>query len=173
MLFRSSINFNKMVPDVVQEYTRENKYTDFASGCAMFFKTDVLKKLKGFDPYYFMYDEDVELSIHLAKRGYKILLVPAAVVYHKCQGSQVKQDVLPRNQLDPKHPGLIFYLGNTIPNRRYTIQKHLQGVRRLQTILFLNGYWLLKSVQFALYGNRKAFDITMKSLFVKRSLPNP
>lgn len=161
-----TINYNKMVPEV--NHTSLNKdFTQFASGCAMFFKTEVFKKIKGFDPFYFMYDEDVELSIRLIKLGYKILYVPEAVVYHKCQGSQTKEKNLPANQLHPYHPSLLFYLGNTIVNRRYTIKKHLTGYKKIKARTFQTIYWILKSIQYLLYGNPKAFYAAIKFLTLK------
>lgn len=161
------INYLKMVPEIIQESSRENTFTGFASGCAGLFKTDVLKQLGGFDPFYFMYDEDVELSIHLRSLGFKILFVPAAVIYHKCQGSQTKEKSLNPNQLHPSHPALLFYLRNTIPNRKYTISKHLKGYLKFKAQMAQTIYWLGKSFQFTLYGKFEASFTTLKFLFIK------
>jgi GT2 family glycosyltransferase len=110
-----------------------------------------------------MYDEDVELSIRLQNMKYKILYLPQALVYHKCQGSQVKTTNVPSNQLDPKHPSLLFYLTNTIINRRYTLSKHLKQ-KQLKTYFIFNIYWLAKSAQYLLHGKFRAFATTLSCL---------
>jgi GT2 family glycosyltransferase len=166
------INLGKMSPVINKNYYSENfkpTVTDFASGCAMFFKADILKKLKGFDPFYFMYDEDVELSLSIKREGYEILYIPTATLYHKCQGSQEKNDnnTLPENQLDPSHPSLIFYLKNTIQNRLYTLNKHLNKDKIKVYFLFYL-YWLLKAAQYLVNGKFLAVKIVLKALIDRR-----
>ena len=168
------INFDKMTAvvndDLLSALNTEldnfkSGYVDFVTGCAMFFKADVLKKLRGFDPFYFMYDEDVELSIRISENGYKMLYIPTLKLYHKCQGSQItKQQNVPSNQLHPTHPSLIFYLKNTIINRRYTLRKHLQG-KKAKVYVKFNFYWLTKACQYLLYGKFNAAGTTIACLF--------
>jgi GT2 family glycosyltransferase len=156
------INFDRVTPS--RTFNNVKSFTEFASGCCMFFKYESLKELGGFDPYFFMYDEDVELSLRLRKLGWKILYVPDAVVYHKCQGSQTKDKNIPSNQLHPNHPSLNFYLKNTILNRKYIIEKHLRGVLKLRSKLNHTFYWLLKSIQYVLYGKLKSSALVVKYL---------
>lgn len=163
----ATINYKKMTPDIGQ---RDDRYTEFASGCAMFFDAEVLYGLKGFDPFFFMYDEDVELSMRLLKSGKKIRYVENAVIHHKCQGSQTKEKDIPANQLHPNHPGLLFYLKNTILNRKYIINKHLDGQEQKDAIYWQKKYWLMKSVQFLLYGKVSAFYSVLKYLFRRVSV---
>lgn len=54
------------------------------TGCAMLFRADVLKNLAGFDDRFFLYWEDVDLSLRVRAAGYSLKLVPAARIYHKC-----------------------------------------------------------------------------------------
>jgi len=159
------INYRRMTPTISAHIS--STYTEFASGCAMFFKADALKSIKGFDPFFFMYDEDVELSIRLQQMGMKILYLPSSVIYHKCQGSQVKTDNVPSNQLDPKHPSLLFYLRNTIPNRKYIINKHLKGFDRISAHTYHSIYWLMKSAQYLLNGKTDAFYSVIRHLISK------
>ncbi|MCE5194179.1 MAG: glycosyltransferase family 2 protein [Nitrospiraceae bacterium] len=51
------------------------------SGCFMFFRTDVIKKLGGFDKRFFMYFEDSDLSIR-AKKIVKIAYIPSVKIKH-------------------------------------------------------------------------------------------
>lgn len=79
------------------------KPTAFASGCAMLLRCDALRQIGLFDERYFMYVEDVDLSLRAWIAGYEVLDVPAAVVYHRMTGSdtQSKQRMFwgYRNQL--------------------------------------------------------------------------
>jgi GT2 family glycosyltransferase len=55
----------------------------FAVGSAMVVRRKLLNEVGFFDPSYFMFGEDVDLSWRIRLRGYKILLIPRAIVYHK------------------------------------------------------------------------------------------
>lgn len=75
-----------------------------ACGGAFFIRADALKKTGLFDPHYFMYMEDTDFCIRLWQRGYRVVTVPAAVVYHKFSGSSEegapwKHCLLLRNRL--------------------------------------------------------------------------
>jgi GT2 family glycosyltransferase len=56
--------------------------TDFATGCCMFFKREVLEKVGLFDERYFLYFEDADLIERIKKAGYKIYFVPTAILIH-------------------------------------------------------------------------------------------
>ncbi len=52
------------------------------SGCFMFCRTEVLKKVGGFDDRYFMYLEDFDLSRKVQQAGYRTVYYPHATVTH-------------------------------------------------------------------------------------------
>ena len=52
-----------------------------ATGCFMFFRTEVFKELGGFDERFFMYLEDCDIARRAAEK-YKALHYPMATVYH-------------------------------------------------------------------------------------------
>lgn len=52
-----------------------------ATGCFMFFRTDVFMELGGFDERFFMYLEDCDIARRVSKK-YKALHYPMATVYH-------------------------------------------------------------------------------------------
>jgi GT2 family glycosyltransferase len=56
---------------------------DFATGCCMMIKKEVLEKIGLFDEKYFLYYEDDDLCQRIKKRGYKIYYVPTAAMYHE------------------------------------------------------------------------------------------
>ncbi|MEZ0602640.1 glycosyltransferase family 2 protein [Paraburkholderia sp. IW21] len=59
------------------------------SGCFMLFRTAVLKNLRGFDPRYFLYFEDYDLSLR-AHEVAKVVYVPAVQVLHHGGGAALK-----------------------------------------------------------------------------------
>jgi GT2 family glycosyltransferase len=52
-----------------------------SSGCCIV-RRKVFNEVGGFDPDYFIYDDDTDLSLRSRLLGYKILLVPSAVIVH-------------------------------------------------------------------------------------------
>jgi GT2 family glycosyltransferase len=59
------------------------------SGCFMLFRTDVLKRLNGFDPRYFLYFEDYDLSLRTHEIA-RVAYVPAVRVLHHGGGAARK-----------------------------------------------------------------------------------
>jgi GT2 family glycosyltransferase len=59
------------------------------SGCFMFFSTSVLKKLAGFDPRYFLYFEDYDLSLRTHEVA-RVAYLPAVRVLHHGGGAARK-----------------------------------------------------------------------------------
>lgn len=56
--------------------------TEFATGCCMLFKREVLEKIGLFDDRYFLYYEDADLNERIKHAGYKIYYVPTALLIH-------------------------------------------------------------------------------------------
>jgi GT2 family glycosyltransferase len=159
-------DYAKMTPQVCNDTEAASGITLFASGCSMFFRSSELYALAGFDPFFFMYDEDVELSMRIQRERRQILYCPNALVYHKCQGSQSNKENAQSNQLHPFHPTLAFYLRNTILNRRYIINKYFEGSEKKVLLLKQNTYWILKAFQFIFYQNFKAASTVIQQLFI-------
>src|SRR5579872_1435281 len=55
---------------------------EFASGCCMLFKREVLEKVGLLDDRYFLYYEDADLNERVRRAGYKVYYVPTAVLIH-------------------------------------------------------------------------------------------
>ncbi len=72
----------------------QNKYTlnhykynfpldvPFLSGCFLFFKSDVFRKIGGFDENYFMYFEDIDICRNVRKCGFRTMVFPEVKVVH-------------------------------------------------------------------------------------------
>ncbi|MPM91296.1 N-acetylglucosaminyl-diphospho-decaprenol L-rhamnosyltransferase [bioreactor metagenome] len=72
---------------LLREYARldenldDEMYIENATGCFMFVRTDLFKKVGGFDKRYFMYFEDCDLTREINKTA-KVLYYPQSVIYH-------------------------------------------------------------------------------------------
>ncbi len=143
---------------------------EFASGCAMFFRADYFKNNSGFDPQIFMYDEDVELCLRISRNNQRIFFVGDALLYHKCQGSQNEETPEKKelNQLHPNSPGVKFYLRNTISNRYYIVNKYFRGWNNLKIKIWLTWYWLMKAIQYLLYGKIQLVTLTLSKIIAPK-----
>jgi len=56
--------------------------TDTVPGAAMMIKTNLFKKIKGFDEKLFLYFEENDISKRVADQGYKMYIVPSAKIIH-------------------------------------------------------------------------------------------
>jgi GT2 family glycosyltransferase len=57
--------------------------TGYASGCCFITKKQVFEKIEGWNEEYYMYHDDIEFSLKTRLVGYKIILAPKSVVFHK------------------------------------------------------------------------------------------
>lgn len=60
----------------------------YASGCSFIIRDTVLAKIGGYNEEYYMYHDDIELSLKAKLAGYKIILAPRSVIYHKYEFSR-------------------------------------------------------------------------------------
>jgi GT2 family glycosyltransferase len=60
---------------------------DYLLGCALLLDREALVASGLFDPRFYLYYEDLDLSVRLQQRGYRLLTVPAAQMWHKVAGS--------------------------------------------------------------------------------------
>ena len=69
----------------------ENKEITYASGAAIMMRSDLVKQFGGWDKDFFLYHEDVEYSFRLKIAGYKTVVVPNSIFYHKYSFSRNKE----------------------------------------------------------------------------------
>jgi hypothetical protein len=60
----------------------------YASGAAVLYSTKVLREVGIFDPEFFMYHEDTDLSWRIRQAGYQIVLAEKSAMFHKYQFSR-------------------------------------------------------------------------------------
>jgi len=76
--------------DVLEE--DKNQYNKsipifWATGAAMFVKSNIFKECKGFDERFFAHQEEIDLCWRMQLKGYKIYVCPDSVVYHVGAGT--------------------------------------------------------------------------------------
>lgn len=79
------LQYNELDRD--SKLSNELKKTEFVCGCVMLIHNRFLRKFGLFDPFYFSYGEDVDLSLRIRKEGYELFLVPQAKIWHKGSAS--------------------------------------------------------------------------------------
>ena len=85
-----------------------------ASGCFMLVRTALLRRVGGFDPRFFMYFEEVDLSQRLAARGWETWYEPAATVVH-AHSQSADQDLAAKDRryYSSKYRYAARYFGTT------------------------------------------------------------
>lgn len=140
------------------------RYVTFASGCAMFFKRHALETLRGFDERFFMYCEDVELCLRITKNKMKIIYVPQALVFHRCQGSQRKYEEKLFPMLHPLNPKLEYYLYHNIKNRFILVSTHANGYAKIKFYSYFQVYMLWKCIGYIAYGKFGAINSVLTAV---------
>jgi len=95
---------NHGVDKVDKGQFEKSKETDFATGACVLFPTKALKEVGYLNANYFMYFEDVQLSLRMKNRGWRIMYAPKAFLWHKVSqsskiGSNLNDYYLTRNRL--------------------------------------------------------------------------
>jgi hypothetical protein len=65
------------------EQESEPYRVDFASGCAICLKREVIEKIGLLDPRFFIYYEETDWCVRASKAGWQIIYVPTSYVWHK------------------------------------------------------------------------------------------
>ncbi|SRR5258708_7653218 len=92
------------VDEVDKKQYGKEKEIDFATGACFLTRANALKEVGLFDEKYFMYFEDVDLSLRLKKKRWKIFFEPQAKLWHKVAqssgiGSDLNDYFISRNRL--------------------------------------------------------------------------
>lgn len=84
-LFPGSGTFAKYYQSHLPE--KENNPVEVLSGAFMMIRREVFEKLNGFDEDFFMYGEDIDLSIRISRSGYKNYYLGSTNITHLKGGS--------------------------------------------------------------------------------------
>lgn len=119
-LFPTSGLFNNYA--LGQLSKNENHRIDVLAGAFMVIRKELLDSLQGFDPVFFMYGEDIDLSLRIRERGYDIFyLGEVSIIHYKGQSS--------RNRSGKQHA--LFYKA-----MRQFVHKHYKAGWLLTPFIF-------------------------------------
>ena len=62
--------------------------TEYLTGCAMFIKKEVFKKIGLLDERFFLYYEDADFSLRAKNANFKLMVVPSTIVHHLEQSNK-------------------------------------------------------------------------------------
>jgi hypothetical protein len=91
------------------QYDRQEEVFFFC-GAAVLLRTAALEDTGGFDPRYFMYYEDLDLSWRLRLRGWKVVYVPTALVEHEHAASSGEWSPFFRFHVERNRPLMLLKL---------------------------------------------------------------
>lgn len=84
--FLPNWNWVKKINDNYEmRFTNYDKIMEvpYISGCFMIFKTKIFSEIGYFDENIFMYLEETDISRRIIKKGYKTIMNPNMIIYHK------------------------------------------------------------------------------------------
>ncbi len=79
--------------------------TTFATGCCIIFPKEILDQVGMFDDRYYLYYEDIDLSMRIKRAGYRLYFIPDAIMWHKNakssggSGSLLQEYFITRNRM--------------------------------------------------------------------------
>lgn len=97
--------FHRGVDEVDRGQFDNQHSSDFATGCCLLIKREVIETVGILDKRFFLYSEDVDFSLRAKKAGFKILFCPQSLIWHKNAassegaGSRIHQYYQTRNRL--------------------------------------------------------------------------
>lgn len=122
----------------------------WATGAAMFVRSELYHRLGGLDPDFFAHMEEIDFCWRVKNHGHKVCVVPQSVVYHVGGGTL------------PKNNSFKTYLN--FRNNLYLLQKNLPENRLF--ITFFAKFFLdqIAAVFFLLQGNGKDFMAVYRAM---------
>lgn len=69
------------------QYDKNTPIPDFISGCCFLVHSEMFKNIGLFDHRYFLYMEDVDLSVRASRQGYQLQIIPESMIWHINSGS--------------------------------------------------------------------------------------
>jgi len=103
----------------------------YASGCSLIIKTELFKAIGGYNEAYYMYHDDLDISLKAHLLGSKVILAPQSIVWHKYEFT--------------RSVGMLYYMER---NRALSFLAFYP----VYILILLSPFWLLMSLGMALYS---------------------
>ena len=110
------------------------RVAEFVVGAAMLIRRDAFEQVDGFDPAFFMYDEEVDLCYRLAAAGWSTVFVPSAEVGHI--GGASTAPVAEAMYLEQLRSHLRFLNKHDGPTTAERVRRMLVWAMRLRAVVF-------------------------------------
>lgn len=131
----------------------DNNPVDFIVGCGVLVKTSFIREAGVLDPDYYLNYEDVEWGIRAVKRGYQVVHVPSAVMWHKISAKLGLAS--PANTYYMTRNALLFFWRNLRGWQRWLTMLVILG-RTLRTIA---AWSVWKKYQTPTYQKKRAANL--------------
>ncbi len=103
------------------------RIVDYITGCAIFVKREVIKKIGPMNEDYFLYYEDADWCLRARNKGFKCVLAPKAKIWHKCSRSAQEGS-----------PSYIYY-----HSRNGLMLARYNGSLFIRLAAYLQSFWIL------------------------------
>ncbi len=117
------LGFLRSSPDRIQK-------VDWVSGACMMVRSDIFRKLSGFDEKLFMYIEDMEICFRAEKLGFSTYFYPNLILRHKSLGSGNRAFAIINI-----YKGILYFYKKHKTNLEYLVAKTLLTVKAKVLIL--------------------------------------
>lgn len=117
------------------------------TGASVIIRKEVFEKLGGFDEKYFMYYEDVDLSLRMQRKGWKIIYEPKSVVYHIHSGSSKEWSRLFTYHVEKNHLATLI--------KHFPVNTMLTGFTRYIGMLIIS---ILKMIKWRASEHWELYD---------------
>lgn len=148
VIVRKGKEVREFYEEFSEYYNQPAKLLAFC-GCGTLLKRSLLEEVGFFDGYYFMYYEDIDLSLRAWKAGWDIMYEPKAVLYHKHRGSTGKSE-----------SG--FFLRLVERNHLFLLLTHFPWQNCLREYVFFTARVLLTNIRFFrsyISNSAEAYDL--------------
>ena len=113
---------NHTFPNENGRMDKRPRFVSFITGCMAFLRRSTLLDIGLQDERFFMYLDDIEYSARITKKGYDLLYIPSAIIYHRIEAEE-------------ESPFKLYY---SVRNRLLLISTSFSMIERIiATIYFL------------------------------------
>ena len=163
-----------IIPGIMQpsdgQLPMRSREVGFASGCAMLIRRTVIVDIGVFDPVFFMYEEDVDLSLRV-RENYSIYYDSSALMFHKGQGSQRKPNESFQGKWSASNQNYSFHVYHMTRNSVINARKHAKGKDKLTWLIFYPLFLLKKTMKVSIHlgfaGFKPAFAGVIDGMKIK------
>lgn len=154
-------------------YAKESQ-VPVVGGACMVVRADVLRQIKGFDPQFFMYFEEADLSERIRLAGYKVVYYPEVTITHLVGRSNNDKEWI-RKKFEESRFKIIKKYNGILPALivefivRYLTLPNLLLILILSVSLFLNLYKIQSLMMF--YGDFGRDYLAARDMLLTAQIP--